>query len=137
MEAAEKLVLKKYAIHFLRTMLMLGAVYALGSLAALLKPGPKGPVWKAIVLAAVAGVSIYFLWGAWKIIRTGIKTDEMGEAIWMRAGSYAHSASILLASLYGVLEGVAGLPRVSMAQVSVVMIVIGFVSVGLVQRRYT
>lgn len=137
MEAAENMVLKKYAIHFLRTMLMLGAVYALGSLAALLKPGPKGPVWKAIVLAAVAAVSIYFLWGAWKIIRTGIKTDEMGEAIWMRAGSYAHSASIALAAVYGVLEGVAGVPRVSMAVVSVVMIIIGVLSVAVVQRRYT
>ena len=46
-------------------------------------------------------------------------------------------ASILLASLYGVLEGIAGVPRVSMAVVSVVMIVIGFLSVGVVQRRYT
>lgn len=137
MEPAEKLFLKKYGIHFLRTMLLLGAVFALGALATLLKPGPKGPVWKAIVLAAVAGVSIYFLWGTWRLIRTGIKTDEMGEAIWMRGGSYAHIASIALASLYGLLEGVAGLPRVSMAAVSMVMIVIGFVSVALVQRRYT
>jgi succinate dehydrogenase hydrophobic anchor subunit len=133
MEAAEKLLLKKYGIHFLRTMLMLAAVVAL---AVLTKPEPKGPVWKAIFLTAVAAISIHFLWGTWRIIRTGIKTDEMGDAIWMRGGSYAHSASILLASLYGLLEGIGGLPRVSMTVVSVVMIVIGFLSVALVQRRY-
>ncbi|HST59829.1 MAG TPA: hypothetical protein VLK84_14090 [Longimicrobium sp.] len=134
MEPAEKLLLKKYGIHFLRTMLMLGAVFAL---ALLFKPEPKGPVWKGIVLTAIAAISIYFLWGTWRIIRTGIKTDEMGEAIWMRGGSYAHSASILLASLYGLLEGIGGLPRVSMTVVSIVMIVIGFLSVAVVQRRYT
>lgn len=137
MEPAEKLMLKKYGIHFVRTMLMLGAVFALGSLGTLLQPGPKGPVWKAVVLTAIAAISIHFLWGSWRIIRAGIKPDEMGEAIWMRAGSYAHTASILLASLYGVLEGITGLPRVSMTVVSVVMIVIGFLSVALVQRRYT
>jgi uncharacterized membrane protein YhdT len=134
MEPAEKLLLKRYGIHFVRTMLMLGAVFALGLL---LKPEKSGPAWKGIVLAAVAGISIYFLWGTWRIIRTGMKTDEMGEAIWMRGLSYAHTASIVVAGLYGVLEGIAGLPRVSMSAVSVALIVIGFTSVGLVQRRYT
>jgi hypothetical protein len=133
MESAEKLMLKKYGIHFLRTILMLGAVFALGLL---FKPEPKGPVWKAIVLGAIAAICIHFLWGSWRIIRAGIKTDEMGQAIWMRAGSYAHMASILLASLYGVLEGITGMPRVSMTVVSVGMIVIGYVSVVVVQRRY-
>ena len=60
----------------------------------------------------------------------------MGKAIWMRAGSYAHMASILLASLYGGLEGITGMPRVSMTVVSAVMIVIGYVSVVVVQSRY-
>ncbi|HYW10668.1 MAG TPA: hypothetical protein VE871_01895 [Longimicrobium sp.] len=133
METAEELLLKEYGIHFVRTMLILGAVVAL---AVVTRPEPKGAVWKSIFLVAVAAISIYFLWGMWRIIRTGIKTDEMGEAIWMRGGSYAHSASILLASLYGLLEGVAGLPRVSMTVVSVVMIVIGFLGVAAVQRRY-
>lgn len=134
MEPAEKLFLKKYAIHFLRTMLMLGAVFALG---VLLKPDESGPVWKGIVLAAIAAISIHFLWGIWSLARkTGLKTDEMGEAIFMRAGSYAHSASILLASVYGILEWTAGFPRVSMTAASVALIVIGFVSVALVQRRY-
>lgn len=134
MEAAEKLLLKKYAIHFVRTMLMLGAVFALG---VLFVPRDTGGVSKAIILTAIAAISIYFLWGTWRIIRTGVKSDEMGEAIWMRGGSYAHSASILLASIYGILESVAGLPRVSLTVAAVAMIVLGFISVGLVQRRYT
>lgn len=134
MEPAEKLFLKKYAIHFLRTMLMLGVVFVLGLL---LEPDTKGPLWKGTLLAVLAGISLYFLWGIWSLAKkTGIKSDEMGETILMRGIAYAHSASILLASVYGVLESVAGLPRVSMTTVSVLMIVIGFVSVALVQRRY-
>ena len=135
MEAAEKLFLKKYGMHFLRTMLMMGVVFAAG---VLLKPEDVGPVWKAAVLAVIGGIAFYFLWGTWRLMRTsGIKTDEMGQTIWMRAGSYAHTASIALASIYGMLEWTVGLPRVSMTAASVALIVIGFVSVGVVQRRYT
>lgn len=134
MEPAEKLFLKKYAMHFVRTMLMLGVVFALG---VLLRPADSGPVWKGIVFTALAAVSIHFLWGIWSLAKkTGLKTDEMGEAIWMRAGSYAHTASIALATLYGVLEWTVGLPRVSMTAASAALIVIGFVSVAVVQRRY-
>jgi hypothetical protein len=134
MEPAEKLFLKKYALHFLRTMLLLGLVFVL---ALVLEPDTKTPLWKGGVLAVLAGISVYFLWGIWSLAKkTGIKADEMGETIWMRGIAYAHSASILLASVYGLLESVAGLPRVSMTTVSVLMIVIGFVSVALVQRRY-
>jgi len=134
MEPAEKLFLKKYALHFVRTMLMLGVVFAVG---VLLKPDTSGPVWKGAVLAVLAAISIHFLWGIWSLAKkTGLKTDEMGEAIWMRAGSYAHTASIALATVYGVLEWTVGLPRVSMTAASVALIVIGFVSVAVVQRRY-
>lgn len=134
MEAAEKLFLKKYAMHFVRTMLMLGVVFALG---VLLKPDEGGPLFKGIVFTALAAISIYFLWGIWSLAKkTGLKTDEMGEAIWMRAGSYAHTASIALATIYGVLEWTVGFPRVSMTAASVALIVIGFVSVAVVQRRY-
>lgn len=135
MEPAEKLFLKKYAIHFLRTMLMLGLVFVL---ALLLEPDIKGPLWKGTLLAVLGAISLYFLWGMWSLAKkTGLKSDEMGETIWMRGIAYAHSASILLAAVYGLLEMVAGLPRVSMTTVSVLMMVIGLVSVGLVQRRYT
>lgn len=134
MEPAEKLFLKKYAIHFLRTLLMLGAVLVLGIL---FKPENAGPVWKGAVLAVLTAISLYFLWGIWYLAKkTGLKTDEMGEAIWMRAASYAYSASIFIASVYGLLEWTAGLPRVSMTAVSMALIVIGFVSVAVVQRRY-
>ena len=135
MELAEKRMLRKYAVHFVRTMLMLGAVFALGLL---LEPEESGRLWKTIVLTAIAAVSIYFLWGTWRIVQPlASATDEMGTTIWTRGASYAHSASILLAAVYGLLETFAGLPRVSMTLASVVMIVIGFASVGLVQRRYT
>jgi hypothetical protein len=114
---------------------MLGVVFVV---ALLLEPDIKGPLWKGTLLAVLGAISLYFLWGIWSLAKkTGLKSDEMGETIWMRGIAYAHSASILLASLYGVLEMVAGLPRVSMTTVSVLMIVIGIVSVALVQRRYT
>lgn len=135
MEPAEKLLLKRYGMHFLRTMAMLGLVFALG---VLLKPEESGPLWKGGVLAVLVAISLYFLWGTWRIItRSGLRSDEMGEAIWMRGGSYAHITSMMLASVYGVLESVAGLPRVSMTVVAVALIVIGFGSVALVSRRYT
>ena len=133
MEPNEKLLLKKYGFLFLRTMLMLAAVLVLGLL---LKPEESGPAWKATVFTAAGGICIYFLWGTWRLVRSYVKTDEMGEAIFARGGSYAHSACIALAAIYGMLETIAGLPRVSMTLFSVVMIVIGFVSVALVNRRY-
>lgn len=134
MEPAEKLFLKKYAMHFVRTMLMLGVVFAVG---VFLRPEESGPVWKGIIFTALAAITIHFLWGTWRMAKkTGLKTDEMGEAIWMRAGSYAHTASIALASIYGMLEWTVGFPRVSMTAASVALIVIGFVSVAVVQRRY-
>jgi hypothetical protein len=133
MRPDEKLLLKKYAALFLRTMLMLACVLVLGLL---LKPEETGPAWKAAVFAVAGAICIYFLWGVWRLVRTYVKTDEMGEAIFARGGSYAHSACIALAAAYGMLETIAGLPRVSMTLFSVVMIVIGFVSVALVNRRY-
>lgn len=130
---AEKLFFKKYAILFVRTMLMLGALIGAQMVA---EPHVPRPVLRSILLPLVLVVTVYFLWGIWRLLRTHIKSDEMDERIWTRGMFYAHSASIVLASLYGVLELTAGLPRLSGSTVSMAMVVIGFVSVALVQRRY-
>ncbi|HEY0015178.1 MAG TPA: hypothetical protein VGC13_02625 [Longimicrobium sp.] len=129
----ENLFLKKYAILFAKAMLSLGALLGAQLIA---EPYVPRPVLRTILLPLVVVVTVYFLWGIWRLLRTHIKSDEMDERIWTRGMFYAHSASIVLAGLYGVLELTAGLPRLSGGTVSMALVVIGFVSVVLVQRRY-
>ena len=130
---AEKLFFKKYALLFVKTMLMLGALVGAQMIA---RPYVPRSVLRPILLPLVVVVAAYFLWGVWHLLRTHIRSDEMDERIWTRGMFYAHSACIILSSLYGVLEMTAGLPRLSGSTISMAMVVIGFVSVALVQRRY-
>lgn len=133
MKSAEKLFFKQYAVLFLKTMAMLGVVMGTTLIA---EPHVPRAVLRPILLPLVVLVSVYFLAGIWKLLRRHVKSDEMDERIWTQGTFYAHSACIVLAGLYGVLEVTAGVPRLSGTTVSMAMVVIGFLGVALVQRRY-
>ena len=132
MDASTRTLAKKFVIHWVKTMLMLAVVFAvtLGT-----EEAGRAPWMRAVLLAAVIAISVYFLWGSIRII-AGVRSDELADRIWTRGGLYAHSASIILASVYGVLETTADLPRLRMSWVALGMIAIGLLSTALVQRRY-
>lgn len=133
MMPAQQKFFKEYAILFAKTMAMLGVVMGTMLIA---RPHVPRPVLRPILLPLVVVISVYFLGGIWRLLRTHVKSDEMDERIWTQGTFYAHSACIILAGVYGVLEVTAGVPRLSGTTVSMAMVVIGFVSVALVQRRY-
>lgn len=132
MDDSTRTLAKTFVIHWMKTMLMLAVVFAVMFAT---EDAARAPWMRAVLLAAVIGISAYFLWGSFRII-AGVRSDELADRIWTRGGLYAHSASIILASVYGVLETTADLPRLSMTWVAMGMIAIGLLSTALVQRRY-